>query len=87
MFSLVTSTWRRLHVTGSTTLRLHRFLLPLFALALAPGVMGSLSYPHAAVGVPSARHTASVAIGSGSGVSQTFYYHPASDVNGGPPVL
>jgi hypothetical protein len=87
MSTLVTSTWRRLHDTGSTSLRLRRFLLPLFALALAPGVMGSLSHPHAAVGVPSARHTVSVLIGSGTGVSQAFNYLSASDGHGGPPVL
>lgn len=94
MAPLITFTWRRLHVAGSTGTSLkwlkwlkHFLVLLVVALALAPGVMGSLSYLGAAARIPTVRQTVLASLGGGTFASHSLPFYSNSDGNGGPTVL
>jgi hypothetical protein len=86
MSSVVTSRWRRFHVTGSTNRVKQLLMLPVIGVALAPGMMGSLSHLKAPLGVSSLRQTVVVSAGSRTRGPQVFFMYRDSDGDGGPPV-
>lgn len=86
MAPLCTSPRSRRHWVGASVTPLKRLLLlPVLALALAPGVMGSPLFPEASAGVSLTRHTVSAPTATGSFALGALSFVHTSDQDGGPP--